>query len=51
MTRKLRVMFVEVAPYWNVNQNIFLLQRWNINVEVAPYWNVNIEFMTFDKVA
>ena len=34
-------MSVEVAPYWNVNSNINVLDRKVTRVEVAPYWNVN----------
>ena len=32
---------VEVAPYWNVNNDIDIVKYNNYIVEVAPYWNVN----------
>ena len=33
---------VEVAPYWNVNDNWSeIYPKWK-SVEVAPYWNVNV---------
>ena len=40
-------LWVEVAPYWNVNMyNPNLTQEERI-VEVAPYWNVNYEATKF----
>ena len=35
------VIYVEVAPYWNVNSSAEIVDMRVAAVEVAPYWNVN----------
>ena len=35
------VIYVEVAPYWNVNIIAVQTRKRKYSVEVAPYWNVN----------
>ena len=35
-------VWVEVAPYWNVNKCYRIAENNKIEVEVAPYWNVNV---------
>ena len=36
------LLYVEVAPYWNVNSSAEIVDMRVAAVEVAPYWNVNI---------
>ena len=36
------VIYVEVAPYWNVNSSAEIVDMRVAAVEVAPYWNVNV---------
>ena len=36
------LLYVEVAPYWNVNVSTPEAIIACISVEVAPYWNVNL---------
>ena len=47
---KLHVVEVEVAPYWNVNTIVVMLQQKWKGVEVAPYWNVNSEVLNLTVV-
>ena len=42
-------MFVEVAPYWNVNPATKFKIIFMDGVEVAPYWNVNYD-NTYDYI-
>ena len=35
------LLYVEVAPYWNVNSSAEIVDMRVAAVEVAPYWNVN----------
>ena len=37
------LILVEVAPYWDVNEDIYRECRNLVEVEVAPYWNVNVD--------
>ena len=41
MKKKLNILEVEVAPYWNVNVEGTFNTESKTFVEVAPYWNVN----------
>ena len=43
------VIYVEVAPYWNVNSSAEIVDMRVAAVEVAPYWNVNVVY--FNKRA
>ena len=42
----LHLIWVEVAPYWNVNHNTTTFTFKDNQVEVAPYWNVNEDIIT-----
>ena len=43
-------MRVEVAPYWNVNEQMSDEDMKSSKVEVAPYWNVNMDVFVVVKL-